>query len=157
MLRKQPSRWLYMLEIAVLFLAGFLLLVIFGAQSYRSAVSVQDGNMHKRTLTSYFYTVVRDYDTRGAVSVEDSAYGPVLVIADGDSGYALRLYRMETEKGSQLMEDFALLGEPLLPESAQVIGQTEVFSIEDRGDGLLTVRTDAGSILLHVRSAEDDT
>ncbi len=157
MLRKQPSRWLYMLEIAVLFLAGFLLLVIFGAQSYRSAVSVQDGNMHKRTLTSYFYTVVRDYDTRGAVSVEDSAYGPVLVIADGDSGYALRLYRMETEKGSQLMEDFALLGEPLLPESAQVIGQTDVFSIEKQGDGLLTIRTDAGSILLHVRSAEDDT
>ena len=146
-----------MLGIAVLFLAGFLLLVVFGAQSYLKTVAGQDDNMHKRTLTSYFSTAVRDYDTRGAITVEDSVYGPVLIIADADSGYALRLYRRSTDKGSELMEDLAPLGEPLTPESAQVIGQTEVFSIEDQGDGLLTVRTDAGSILLHIRSAEDGT
>ena len=146
-----------MLAIAVLFLAGSLLLVIFGAQSYQKTVAGQDGNMSKRTLTSYFYTVVRDYDTRGAITVEDSVYGPVLVIADGDSGYALRLYRRTTDTGNELMEDLAPLGEPLTPESAQVIGQTEVFSIEEQEDGLITVRTDEGSILLHIRSAEDGT
>ena len=155
-IRKQPSLWLYMLGIAVLFLAGFLLLVVFGAQSYRETVDGQNDNMRRRTLTSYFHTAVRDYDTRGAVTVEDSAYGPVLVIADENSGYALRLYRMDTGKGSELVEDFAPLGEPLMPESAQVIGQTEVFAIEERGGGLVTVRTDAGSILLHIRCAEDD-
>ncbi len=153
--RKQPSRGLYMIGIAVLFLAGFLLLVIFGAQSYRGAVTGQSSNMRARALLAYFYTVVRDNDTKDAVTIDNSTYGPVLVIADGDSGYALRLYRFETENGSELMEDFAAIDDELMPESAQTIGQTDIFEVEKLEDGLLAVRTDAGRVLLHVRSEGD--
>ena len=36
---------LYTIGVAALFLAGFFLLVVFGAQSYRNTVAGQNGNM----------------------------------------------------------------------------------------------------------------
>ena len=43
---------LYTIGIAALFLAGFFLLVVFGAQSYRNTVAGQNGNMRSRALLS---------------------------------------------------------------------------------------------------------
>ena len=44
---------LNMIGIAALFLAGFFLLVIFGAQSYRGTVAGRSGNMDDRALLAY--------------------------------------------------------------------------------------------------------
>ena len=141
---------LYTIGIAALFLAGFFLLVVFGAQSYRDTVAEQDGNGTTRTLLSYLSTCVRANDTAGAVSVRDSEYGPVLVVADGETGYAFRLYR--TEDG--LVEDFAAADAALRPEEAELIGATDTFEITELSDGLLAVYTDAGRVLLRLRSGE---
>ena len=140
----------YTIGIAALFLAGFLLLVVFGAQSFRNAVAVQNGNMETRAILSYLATCVKANDTAGAVSVEDTEYGPALIVADGDTGFALRIYRFE----GRLVEDFARVGAALAPEEAEVIGATDTFAIEEIGDGLLAADTDEGRVLLYVRSGE---
>ena len=101
---------LYTIGIAALFLAGFFLLVVFGAQSYRSTVGGQNRNMQSRALLSYLSTTVKGYDAEGAVGIdEDGEVGKVLILREGRSGYALRIYRadgMLVEEGThhELME-----------------------------------------------------
>ena len=151
--RKGSPLGLYTIGIAALFLAGFLLLVVFGARSYQSTVTGQNENMKSRSLLSYLATTVHGYDTGDAVTVEDSEHGPLLVIADGNTGYALRIYRYE----GALVEDYAVQTAPLAPERAQVIGSTDIFEIEQLSDSLFRIATDEGSVLLHIRSKGEKT
>lgn len=137
--------------VAALFLTGILLLVVFGAKSYRDVVDRQYGSMDERGLTAYIAASVKANDSRGALSVESSDYGQVLVVTDGETGYALRYYRYD----GHLVEDFARAGEPLAPEEAQRIAPTEVFSVGQKAPGLLSMTTDAGRTLLRVRSGEE--
>ena len=136
--------------ISALFLAGFILLVIFGAQGYRNTVDSQNGNMQLRSLHAYLSTTLKAYDSRDAVSFrEDPEFGPVLVLAESGTNYALRIYR----KDGCLLEDYAAADALLKPELAQTIGETAVFEIVQDG-GTLCLLTDAGRILFHARSGE---
>lgn len=145
--REASPLGLYTIGIAALFLAGFFLLLVLGAQSYRDTVTGQDRNMETRALLAYFAASVKGSDMPGAVAVRETEEGPVLFIADGDTGYALRIYCRD----GTLLEEYAQAEAPLAPETAQVIGKTETFSVEE-GDGLWTVTTDAGRVRLHLRS-----
>ena len=143
---------LYTIGIAALFLAGFFLLVVFGAQSYRNTVAIQNGNMKTRALLSWLSTEAKANDTENAVTLmEDDEVGQVLVLADGSSGYALRIYR----KDGMLLEDYAAADAPLRPEEAQSIGETARFEAKLLPGRVLKLTTDAGSALLHLRSGED--
>ncbi|MBQ6465832.1 MAG: DUF4860 domain-containing protein [Oscillospiraceae bacterium] len=141
----------FALGVMALFLAGFLLLVVFGARSYRDVVDSQYDNMDDRGLTAYLAASVKANDSRGAVSVRDSEYGTVLVVTDRESGYALRFYRYE----GQLVEDFARAEQPLAPEEAQAIAPTESFRASLSPEGFLELSTDAGRTLLSLRSGEE--
>ena len=139
----------YTIGVAALFLAGFFLLVVFGAQSYRNTVAGQNGNMQSRALLSYLSTTVKACDAAGAVSLtEDPEVGRVLVLADGSSGYAVRIYHLD----GILLEDYAAADTPLRPEEAQRIGETRQFEAEKPSGDVLKLTTDAGSVLLHLRS-----
>ena len=139
---------LYTIGIAALFLAGFFLLVVFGAGSYRGTVAGQNDNMQSRALLSYLSTTVKGYDARGAVAISAGAEGSVLTLLDGESGYALRVYL----KDGALVEDYAPVEAPLRPEEGQIIGRTAVFTAERTKADLLTLTTDAGQVLLRLRS-----
>ena len=154
MLRKEakPTLWIYTMGIAALFLLGFFLLVVFGAKSFSGTVAGQYGNMETRSELSYLQTVLHANDTEDAVSVQDDGGRTVLVIQDGNTGYAYRLY---LEDG-KLLEDLAEEGTPLDPENAQVIGETAVFEAVREPSGRLRVRTDAGSILFTPRSVSGE-
>lgn len=141
---------LYTVCIAALFLAGFLLLVVFGAQSFRNAVAGQNENMETRAILSYLATSVKVNDSASAISVQETEYGPALIVADGSTGYALRMYCYD----GYLMEDFARREAALAPEEAEVIGRTTTFTIEELEEGVLAVYTDEGRVLLRVRSGE---
>ncbi len=145
--RRRPVM-LLPLGVMALFLAGFLLLVIFGARSFRNIVDSQYDNMDDRALSAYIAASVKANDGEDAVSIEESEYGQVLVVADRDSGYAMRYYCWQ----GQLVEDFARAGAPLAPEDAQCIAPTSVFSAAYRAEGLLEITTDAGRALVYVRS-----
>jgi len=135
----------YTIGIVGLFLAGFFLLVLFGANSYRATVALQNDSMDRRALLAYFAASVKARDAQGAIGVEDSEFGQVLVLCDGD--YTLRIYRHD----GKLLEDFAAADAPLSPADAQEIAATETFRVE-RESGLLTVCTDAGKAVLRLRS-----
>lgn len=145
---KNPTAY-YAIGALALFLAGFLLLVVFGAKSYQNVVVGQNDNMDRRALGAYIATSVKANDASGAVSIEEFPYGQVLVVTDVETGYALRFYRYE----GQLVEDFARSGAELAPDKAQPVGATERFELKEE-DGLLTVVTDAGRTLLNLRSGE---
>ncbi len=139
---------LYTIGIVALFLAGFFLLVVFGARSFRDTVKGQSHNMETRGILSYLSTSIKGSDTAGAVRVEDSGTGQVLVVADGDSGYGMRIYLRDGE----LVEDYASLDAPLRPEEAQVVGETSLFKVERPREDLLIIHTDTGRVLLRLRS-----
>ena len=139
---------LAMIGMAALFLAGFFLLVVFGAQSYRNTASGREENMETRDLLAYLATVAKANDRAGAVTLRsDEILGDVLVIADGDSGYATHLYCY----GGALLEDYTRLDGELSPERAERIAATQSFEIYF-SDGLIEVVTDAGRVLIHPRS-----
>lgn len=141
----------YTIGIAALFLAGFLLLVVFGAGSFRDTAAGQNDNMSTRAILSYLPACVHAGDAAGAVSVREGEEGPVLVVADGDSGYALRIYCHQ----GNLVEDFSRTDAELSPENGQIIGPTDTFSVEERPGGVLSVETDEGRVLIHLRSGGD--
>ncbi len=148
MRRDGGSSGIYTMAVAGVFLAGFFLTVIFGAQTYREIARGQSRNNEDRALLSYISTCVRMNDTAGAVSVSQADGEPVLVIADGQSGYAIRIYRY----GDSLVEDYGEAGGALYPDMAQVIGETKEFRIEELGNDTYAVDTDAGRVLFGLRS-----
>ena len=143
---------LYVIGIAALFLAGFLMLVIFGAQTYRNTVRVQNDNNETRATLSYISATVRAYDTAGAVEITqaklaDGSETQVLALADGDTGYAVRIYTA----GGNLMEEYARADAALSPSASNVIGATQTFEASKEGS-ILRVRTDEGNVLLYLRA-----
>ena len=146
--KKTTPLGLYSIGIAALFLLCFFLLVVFGAQNYRNAVAAQHANDDSRVLLSYVSTCLKSCDEAGCVRIEQEGGSSVLVIADGDSGYASRLYLAD----GNLVEDYAETDAPLDPDNAEIIGATGVFVVEKVQEGLLAVTTDAGRSLIYLRS-----
>ena len=120
-----------------------------GARTYRDIVQGQTQNNENRALLSYFSTCVRSNDRDGAVRVSWEEDGPVLMIADGSSGFGLRIYK----KDGYLLEDYGRMDSALNPDIAQVIGKTGEFRVEEPAEGTFVVITDAGRVLFRLRSA----
>lgn len=139
---------LYTMGIAALFLMGFFLLVVFGAQAYREAADSQARHNEQRALLSYLSTCLKGCDRAGGVYIRQEA-GPVLVMADG-SGYALHIYQRDGE----LLEEYSAEDAALDPGAASVLGSTVLFSVEEVRPGTFEIETDAGRVLLHQRSGE---
>lgn len=141
----------YTMAVAVFFLAGFFLLVVFGAQTYRRVSQGQEQNNQSRALLSYLSTCVKAGDGADAVRVQpgpgDGA-SPMLVVADGDSGYAIRIYMED----GWLLEDYGSMDAAPNASAAQEIGRTKVFQVEELTEGTFAVTTDAGRTLFSVRS-----
>lgn len=140
---------MFTVGIAALFLLGFLLLVIFGAQTYTNTVESQYGNNDTRSILSYLAAAVKSCDAEDYVYVQDRDGRQVLVLEDG-SGYALRIF---CEDG-QLLEDYGRTGSDLQPEEAQIIGPTQAFDVR-LDDGTLRIETDEGISILHLRSGRE--
>ena len=147
---KQTARsplGIYTIAIAALFLAGLLLLVVFGARTYRDAAAAQADSNRSRALLSYIATCVRSSDRKDAVAVLQD--GSVLEIADG-SGYALYIYCAD----GNLLEQYSAQGAELNPSASTVLEQTAYFEVQTPAQDTLKITTDAGSLLLHVRCGE---
>ena len=144
---KTPSAGLFTVGIAALFLLGFLLLVIFGAQTYRHTVGSQYGNNDTRAVLSYLSAVVKANDVNGAISMVETDGMQVLVLEDS-SGYAMRIYC----KDGNLLEDYGPADSPLAPEAAQVIAPNKVFEVTMIAEDTWRIVSDAGENILHLRS-----
>lgn len=143
----------YTMGVAALFLAGFFLLVVFGAQTYRRVALSQERNNQARALLSYLSTCVKTGDGAGAVTLQEGTErgaSPMLVIADGTTGYGVRIYLEE----GRLLEEYGPLEEAPDSSAAQEIGKTEIFQVEELSRGIFAVTTDAGRTLFSVRGKE---
>jgi len=138
----------YTIAIVGLFLAGFFLLVVFGAKSYSASAVMQNDHMEMRALSAYIATSIKGSDSTGAVQIEQGPEGPVLVIADGDTGYAKRIY----QSAGNLVEDYARADSALRPDQAMVIAPTAAFNVEQPAANRLVVTTDEGRTLITLRS-----
>ncbi len=138
---------MYTVGIAALFLAGFLLLVIFGARSYGTTVSSQSGNAELRSLTSYFWTVLKANDARDAVEITETGYGTMLSVYDNESDSVIRIYAHD----GKLMEAYLDTDMDVDPEDSEIIGDTQVFSAEFAGGRTLRITTDEGTVLVTLR------
>lgn len=138
---------LFTIVVAALFLAGFLTLVIFGAKTYKYAVENQKASNELRAQLSYISTVVKSFDTEGAVNVLDTEYGQALSVSDG-TGFSVKIYSY----GGKLLEEYTEEGAELSPDNAEKIGNTEKFEIIEDGSGTLIINTDAGELRLSPRS-----
>jgi len=139
---------LYTIGIAALFLGGFMLLVVFGAITYQNTVSYQETNNRTRSLLSYFVTSVQ---SNGKVTVKEGDNGQELVIADGNTGYGMHIYRYE----GNLLEEYKEIHADLNPVNANVIGKTDLFQIEKIEEDALRIYTDAGNIIIHIEEGEE--
>ncbi len=145
--RRFDMTTLYTLGIFALFLAAFLLLVVFGARTYGRAVESQRENQNRRALLSYLAVTVRNHDHQDAVSIEEGPEGDALVLQDEIDGvvYATRIYQSE----GLLVEEYGRYG---TEGQRQTIGACAAFSVEQVSSQCLRVRLDVGSVLLHLRS-----
>lgn len=148
MKRSVSLHGLYTMGIAALFLAGFLLLVTFGARTYRDAAEKQEENNRERALLSYIATCVKSSDAADGVALLEDETGLVLRIGSSE-GYALYIY----QKDGQLLEEYRAAGRSADPDNTTVLGETEVFMVE-RDENILRITTDAGELLLVLRSGE---
>ena len=148
-MKKDQSRIIdtYMLLTAVLFLAGFLMMVIFGARSYLAIASTGGDAAQSRLLTSYFHTLVAGNDSADAVEIRATFYGDILVIKD-PGGYEIRVCC----DGTDIYEQYCASDMPLELEHAQKIGPSTVFEPVLEGD-TLTIMTDQGRVIIALRSA----
>lgn len=143
---------LYTLGIVTLFLAGFLLLVIFGARSYQNTLSDQNEKIQSRTLLAYLSTTIRAHDEAESISVSNQEDRTVLTLSDGTTGYEFRIY----QRDGKLLEEYTSKESPLNAEQAQLIGETEVFQITFEQPDQMIIETDEGRVNLHLRSGESE-
>lgn len=126
------------LTIAVLFIV-ILLLVVFSAASYQHATDVQNANNNERALLSYVTSCV---EGNGLNEVEKKDFDgmPGVSISTAESDFERRIYMSD----GRLLEEYAEKTGDVHPDDALVIGETKVFEVADVGDGLISIKTDAG-------------
>ncbi|NLU25361.1 MAG: DUF4860 domain-containing protein [Clostridiales bacterium] len=153
-MRKEQREPLHSYIIALLgiFALGFLLLVLFGTRVYLNTVAGQRGNDDRRALMTYLATAVHAYDEQGAILLGTGPEGDALILRDvtADGTYEHRIYLYQ----GNLVEEYTVAEEPLSPDTARQLGQTDAFFMKKEGESLFRVQTDQGSILLHLRSGE---
>ncbi len=148
---KEGPMTFYTMGVACFFLAGFFLLVILGAGTYRSTVEGQQENNRTRALLSYISTCARTGGGAWAVDIVEAEGTQVLEIADGSSGYCFRIYSHE----GCLLEEYGKAGTEIDPSLAMEIERTELFLVERLAEDVYAVTTDAGRVLFSMRSEEE--
>ena len=138
-----------------LFVVALLLAILAGTGVYRALRAADGAASDERLSTSLIANAVRATDAAGSVSAAEGPEGPALVLAEHlDSGdYQTRFYLYR----GFVVQEYALADAPLAPDAATPVVESASFSFElDEGSGLLRVSTDAGEVLVALRSAGGD-
>lgn len=138
-----------------LFVVALLLAILAGTGVYRALRAADGAASDERLSTSLIANAVRATDAAGSVSAAEGPEGPALVLTEHlDSGdYQTRFYLYR----GFVVQEYALADAPLAPDAATPVVESTSFSFElDKGSGLLRVSTDAGEVLVALRSAGGD-
>lgn len=114
-----------------------MLLVVLGAQAYRTTVDGASAHTRKRIAAAFVRNAVRAQDERGAIAVEDRDGLPVLALSsewDGER-YVQYIYGYQ----GQLCELFTAAEYDFVPEDGEPVCAAQAFEPTLEGD-LLTFR-----------------
>lgn len=118
---------LFVISLFCVFAFSALMLVIIGADVYKSTVSHMDDNFAARTSYAYLSEKIRQKDCSEGIYVTEFGDGNALVLAEEINGtrYYTYLYR----HNNSLKELFSNAPETLGPEAGQTIMDCTVFDI----------------------------
>ena len=131
--------------IVALFMAGFLLIVIFGANIYKDTVESQNDNNNTRAILSSISSLSRSQSPGDIEVADDDTYGQILLVDEEGTDYAQKIYVYD----GNLVQELSKRDADINPDAAQVIGETSKFEIDKKGDEMLIVSTDAGEVMIH--------
>ena len=146
----RTSTGFYTMGIVALFMVGFLLIVIFGANIYKGTVDTQNSNNNTRAILSCISSFSKSQDPGHIRVVTDDKLGSVLVVEDGDTGYSQKVYGYK----GKLVQEYSRTESSPAPDTAQTIGTTKTFDIEKKSKNVIAVDTDAGQVLIHMGDKE---
>lgn len=136
--KKHSTDLLFILALFCVFVASALMVVLIGANSYRSTTSHMQDAYTSRTALLYVCEKVRQNDAEGAVALGTIGDQTALTLTreyDGKN-YVTYIY----EYNHQLKELFVAEGLSVSPEQGQTILEVEQFEMEE-SEGLYRFTT----------------
>ncbi|MBR3228008.1 MAG: DUF4860 domain-containing protein [Erysipelotrichaceae bacterium] len=138
---------LYTIIISLMFLGGFLLLVIFGARSYRAINRNSDETENRRAVLIYLSTTLKADECSDIIISDDG----VLRIRDSEGEYEKVIYIYE----GKLMEEYTVYDGAIHPASAVTIADCERLETEyDEERHLLKIETEKGPVYINTGMRE---
>ncbi len=139
--------FIFTLSLFGVFAVSALLVVVIGANVYRSTVSTQEANAVKRISLAYIAEKIRQNDASGNIRVGDVEGEPALILDStyGDDTYSTYIYTYEGSLRELFVKSSA---EPALM-AGQAITDVSSFSIEQASEQLyrITVSDEQDNIL----------
>lgn len=145
--------FLFTLSLFGVFTVCALLVVIVGANVYRSIVNTQETNAMKRTSLAYVAEKIRQNDEAGNIRLGDVDGAPALVLSGvyGKNNYSTYIYQDGTDLKELFIESSAA---PSLI-AGHTITEVSGFSIEQASDALYRFSctdTDGETLTLYVNT-----
>ncbi len=128
---------LFVLSLFCVFAVSAVVVILFGANIYRSTVSHMDHNYTQRTSIAYITEKIRQSDESGALQLRTENNTPVLMLTSviNDIPYATSLY----EFNGWLYELFARTDIELPLDAGQPVMEVSSLSFKEISPSLLSV------------------
>ena len=141
----------FSLLLFTVFVVVDLLALVAGASSFGSLTAMQNANDQRIMTLGPIISSVRANDASGSVSAGKGPEGRALVLtqSDAEGSYETRIYLHE----GKIVQEYALADAPYAPEKATALADSSSFEF-GYGNGLLTVRTDAGEAIIALRNQQ---
>lgn len=161
--RQNPGHmidFLFVLSLFCVFTVTAFIVVIIGANVYRTTVNHMENTYSTRTALSYVTEKIRQHDEQGLVSLSELDGTPALLLRDTSENaeYITYIY----SDGTSLLEFTAKEGTPVSADMGQEVIKVKDFSITEEDNGFLRLSacdTDDNtvSMYLHLRNSSGYT
>lgn len=135
-----------------LFIIMLLISFLVGINVYQALNTMASSESTERLEQSFLANTIHTNDMYDAVLVGEGPEGDALVLresVDGVGSYETRIYAFN----GSILQEYALEGSEYAPEKAITLFDSDLFDFTYE-NGLLTIRTDSGSVDVALRSAE---
>lgn len=145
--------FIFTLSLFGVFAACALLVVVIGANVYRSIVNTQEANAVKRTSLAYVAEKIRQNDEAGSVYIGDVEGAPALVLTGiyGEESYSTYIYK----DGDMLKELFIKASVEPTRIAGQMITEVTDFSVEQAAGQLYSISVagaDGDSLQMYINT-----
>ncbi|MBR2577855.1 MAG: DUF4860 domain-containing protein [Erysipelotrichaceae bacterium] len=140
---------LYTIMISMMFLGGFLLLVVFGANTYQKITRISENLNSDRATLSYLFTALKNDNASDLLIIKGDTTEIRIREAEGKYDRVIYLY------DGYLMEENTIYDYDISPMAATKIARNDIFEIEyiEERD-LLKITTSEGTVYINTGMRE---